>query len=124
MADVTGPISSMPGALHTAAGDCDDHPGVKATRRVQGETDSMGCEMLDMCDACYAEHVEAVKAYAVEEATGCCDWCNTHVTTLRNRRDYDEGMSGRIYQVCLDCVIKENKSYEEEVDKEQHRYFE
>lgn len=34
---------------------CDDHPDVPAVARVQGETDSFGCEMHDLCQACLDE---------------------------------------------------------------------
>ena len=54
MADVTGPISSLPGKRHELpkGAKCDEHPERDAVARVQGETDSMGCEMLDLCQEC------------------------------------------------------------------------
>lgn len=116
MADVTGPISTLSGALYKPQGDCDEHPGVKATRRVQGETDSMGCEMHDMCEPCYVAMRQAIAEYAVEAATGTCDWCASQVTDLRQRRDYDEGMCGPVYQVCGACRERQNKEAQEEID--------
>ena len=48
MADVTGPISSLPGSGHSVPDGamCDEHPDRPAVARVQGETDSFGCEMI------------------------------------------------------------------------------
>ena len=53
MADVTGRISTLPGSGHKVPDGtmCDNHPDRLATHRVQGETDSFGSEMNDMCDA-------------------------------------------------------------------------
>jgi len=102
MADVTGPISSLPGSLHKAPDGamCDDHPKVRAVIRLQGETDSLGSEMHDLCqpclDKCNAEHDK----YAAIVASGVCDWCGSQATDLRDHRDFEEGSAGRIYEVC------------------------
>ena len=57
MADVTGPIASLPGSFHTVPqGMACDECGKPATVRVQGETDSMGSEMHDLCAECAAKH--------------------------------------------------------------------
>jgi len=119
MADVTGPISSLPGAAHTVPKDqvCDDHPDRRATHRVQGETDSFGSELHDMCDECYADHKAALAASAVERATGTCDWCGSQVTTLRPTRDYEEGSYGRVYDVCAPCRKRQNDRLSEELDQ-------
>jgi len=107
MADVTGPISSLPGSGHDIPDGmmCDDHPDRPATHRVQGETDSFGSEMIDMCDECY-------KVFRKEElerdTSGHCEWCKQHAPKLRPRRDREEGSSGRVYQVCEPCIKKEN----------------
>lgn len=82
---------------------CDDHPDRPAARRVQGETDSFGCEWLDLCAECVAELDE----HARRGSAGRCDWCKTHQPDLRPRRDHDEGMSGPVYRVCGACVTKE-----------------
>lgn len=107
MADVTGPISSLPGAVYKAEGDCDDHPGVPAVKRIQGETDSMGCEMIDMCQECYTKFTLAREELAKEEHA--CDWCG-NMAPLRAHRDYEEGMSGPVYQVCGACIRRESDS--------------
>jgi hypothetical protein len=93
---------------------CDDHPDVLAVARVQGETDSFGSELMDLCQAC----VDEMNAYAATEdaRSGCCDWCKSSATDLRNRRDADEGMSGPVYRVCGACVKRENDAAHEELD--------
>ncbi len=37
---------------------CDDHQDRPATHRVQGETDSFGCEYIDWCDECYEGYLK------------------------------------------------------------------
>ena len=36
---------------------CDDHQDRPATHRIQGETDSFGCEYIDWCDECYDKYL-------------------------------------------------------------------
>lgn len=114
MADVTGPISTLPGASHEAPVGvmCDEHPDRPATTRIQGETDSMGSEMHDLCDECAKEMVRACR----EPRDGVCDWCKKPATDLRDRRDYEEGMSGRLYEVCGACVKRENDELRAEAE--------
>lgn len=112
MADVTGPISTLPGARHALpdGAKCDEHPDRDAVARVQGETDSFGSELIDMCAECLA----ADKAYEIEarEEEGTCEWCKCTAKGLRNHRDYDEGLAGRVYRVCTDCIDRENAELE------------
>lgn len=112
MADVTGPISSLPGSGHSVPNGtmCDEHPDRPAVARVQGETDSFGCEMIDCCEECRAEMLAAIRA----DREGTCDWCRRSATDLRDRRDYEEGMCGRVYRVCGACVAAADKRLEEE----------
>lgn len=118
MAAVTGPISTLPGAHHVVPDSiaCDTHPDRVATQRVQGETDSFGCEMHDMCEECYAEHKKEMAETAAERATGTCEWCTNHATDLRNARDYEEGSYGRLYRVCGACIKKRNDEAEAELE--------
>ena len=113
MADVTGPISTLPGHLYqTPEGmKCDNHPDRPAIKRVQGETDSFGCEMLDLCEECYKE----IQGYT--ERCGACDWCNRDVETRRPYRDMDEGLYGRVYLVCKDCRDRDYQRIKEELDE-------
>ncbi len=115
MADVTGPISSLPGSGHAVPDGtvCDDHADRPATHRVQGETDSMGCEMIDMCDECFTKYREEVRT---EDTSGICDWCGRHAEKRRPRRDYEEGMSGRVYDVCTPCIDRVNEEAARELD--------
>jgi hypothetical protein len=123
MADVTGPISSLPGSIHNPPNGtmCDNHPDQPAVTRVQGETDSFGSEMEDLCQQCVDERrayrcSEAGQAEAAEERTGSCDWCKTHSTDLRSARDYDEGMHGPVYRVCGPCIKRVNDEAQAELD--------
>ena len=101
MSDVTGPISSLPGSLHVPPDGamCDEHPNRVAISRVQGETDSFGSEMHDLCYEC----VELQQTATINSGHGQCDWCRHDVADLRPQRDYDEGLYGPVYYVCGDC---------------------
>lgn len=121
MADVTGPIRSLPGSAHhrvPAGAMCDEHDDRVAVARVQGETDSFGSEMYDMCQECW----DAFKARdRTEERTGCCDWCHKSATDLRSHRDLDEGMSGPVYRVCGACIARETAALAEELEEMESR---
>jgi hypothetical protein len=105
MSDVTGPISTLQGSQHRIPDGmmCDDHPDRPAVARIQGETDSFGSEMHDCCQECIDEMKQAAK----ESRTGRCEWCCTEQTDIRPRRDFEEGMAGRVYDVCGGCVRAE-----------------
>jgi hypothetical protein len=104
MADATGPIRSMPGSMHRVPAGvmCDDHPDRPATHRIQGETDSMGCEMHDLCAECAAQMHAAFR----EGVQGFCDTCKTQSASLRPWRDWEEGSCGPVYHVCQGCRDK------------------
>lgn len=112
MADVTGPVSTLPGAtMATPEGMvCDWHADRPAVRRVQGETDSFGAEYIDLCQECLDETTK----HDEESRTGRCDWCGQQAPDLRPRRDFEEGMSGRVYDVCGACVKREHDQLEAE----------
>ncbi|MER9471020.1 hypothetical protein [Mesorhizobium sp. M0520] len=114
MADVTGPISTLPGSGHDFPDGtpCDEHPDRQAVARIQGETDSFGSEMNDMCQECLDAYREEMKN---ADWSGVCDWCKDHKPRLRPRRDYEEGMAGRVYDVCDDCIKRENDELEKEI---------
>ena len=103
MGDVTGPISSLPGKRHELpkGAMCDEHPNRKAVVRIQGETDSFGCEMYDLCQECFEAERKA------EADIGECDWCKAKDQPLRPRRDIDEGTHGPVYYVCATCAKKD-----------------
>lgn len=121
---VIGPTSTMPGSLHAvpARQACDRHPDRSAVKRVQGETDSMGAELNDMCAECYAEFLAyQTSDEATQARCGICDWCKNSATDLRQRRDFEEGLSGRLYMVCGPCVTKENEALLAEMEGDDFR---
>jgi hypothetical protein len=112
MADVTGPNSGLPGQRRflPAGTVCDEHPDTPAVARIQGETDSMGSEMIDMCQICYDNFLTSIKP-----REGRCDWCGCVSNDLKHHRDLDEGSSGRVYDVCQACISAENERVSEEL---------
>lgn len=116
MSDIShGPVSSLPYSCHAlpVGAMCDSHPRRKAVARVQGETDSFGCEYNDVCKECLKE----IQDYreSPEACSGMCEWCKKEATDLRDARDYDEGMAGRVYRVCGLCIKRRNDEAEEEL---------
>ena len=103
MANVTGRISTLPGHVSRppAGTTCDEHQDRFAWKRVQGETDSMGCEQNDLCVECYDKMQEAQAA--VNAVPGQCDWCSGMFAGLKPRRDWEEGSVGPVYMVCKSC---------------------
>lgn len=115
MADVTGPVSTLPGSQRAAdcGARCDHHPNRYAVRRVQGETDSFGAEFHDLCQEC----VDTFNAHRHDSRHGTCDWCKSTATDLRPHRDFEEGMAGRVYDVCGACVRREREALEDELEE-------
>ena len=113
---VSGPVSSLPGSLHSvpAGAKCDEHPQYTAYYRVQGETDSFGAEYAFMCAECYTKHMEYVKAERNSESQ--CDWCKTMQVGCRSQRDYEEGLGGPVYNVCPRCIAAQNQRAQESLD--------
>ena len=118
MADITGPINTLPGARHKlpAGAMCDGYNcecNKPAVKRIQGETDSFGSELNDFCEDCL-KLMEADEE--AERATPrCCDWCKTMSTTVRPARDYNEGSSGPLYDVCSPCRQKQLQELHDEM---------
>jgi hypothetical protein len=121
MADTShGPVASMPGSHHTVPPgtfcDCvSNHPegDVLAVHRVQGETDSFGCEFDDYCDACW---VACLQAQEEEPKEPCqCEWCKHETMDCRPYRDIDEGLAGRVYEVCAACRKKDADAIHKEL---------
>jgi len=125
MADVTGPISSMPGSRHKVPEGmtCDtyntEHEPRLAVVRIQGETDSFGSEMMDLCQECFDKYKQGIETL---DTSGRCNWCSKHKDKLFQRRDIDEGMSGPLYDVCLDCIQEENARLAKELDYDNDEY--
>ena len=119
MADVTGPISTLSGAGHAVPDgqECDEHPGRPAIARIQGETDSFGCDLNDYCQECLDEYRAWKNSpEAAEHRKGTCEWCKNPTDDLRDRRDCEEGLCGRVYRVCGACVKAENDRLADEDD--------
>lgn len=114
MSDYTGPISRLPGAVHVlpAGSMCDDHPDRPAVARIQGETDSFGSELIDCCEECSQQMRDEMR----KAHHGQCDWCKQEATDLRDRRDDEEGMYGRVYSVCGSCRKREDDRLQREMD--------
>lgn len=111
MADTTGPISTLAGKSHDVPDGqmCDQHPDRPAVARIQGETDSFGCELNDMCQECSDEYRAYLRSdEAKEDRKGQCEWCSGYAEDLRDARDYEEGMCGRVYRVCGACIKRVN----------------
>lgn len=83
---------------------CDTHPEVKAIARIVGEVDSFGYEAEDMCEECFRNI--NTEASFVE---GTCDWCKSSDKNLKQKRDPEEGTAGRVYLVCMGCIVESNK---------------
>ncbi len=117
MSDVTGPISTLAGTEHDVPEGmmCDEHPDRPAVARIQGETDSFGCEMHDLCQECLdADRAWRNSPAAAEWRKGTCEWCKSPADDLRDRRDYEEGNCGRVYRVCGACVKRDNEYWASE----------
>lgn len=117
-----GSVSSMPGSSHALpkGAMCDCHPKVLAVARIQGETDSMGCEYNLMCQACLDEHRTAVRE--AFNAESYCDYCKTMQRHCSPMRDYDEGMGGPVYNVCGTCRARVDARIAEELAEYDERY--
>jgi hypothetical protein len=91
---------------------CDHHPDRPAVVRFQGETDSFGSEMHDLCEECKAEWIEANNR---RDTSGDCEWCGNFAEKRREHRDYEEGLAGRLYMVCTPCIDRQHKRLVEEL---------
>jgi hypothetical protein len=114
-----GRVSTMPGSQHPIPDGtmCDDHPDRPAVTRIQGETDSMGCEYFCACQDCLDKFRSEKEALQGGSHLGPCS-CGAQNVPLFARRDYDEGSAGPLYYKCRSCtdkwdvaVLKENEEY-------------
>jgi hypothetical protein len=115
MAEVIGPCATLPGAVHPLPKGtmCDDHSDRVAVARIQGETDSFGAELNDMCAECLKQYNEYKAANPYN--SGRCEWCGNHTDDIRQERDFEEGRCGRLYDVCGACRAKESAYVAEEI---------
>jgi hypothetical protein len=111
----------MPGHVRAApegmkCDDCD----MPAVNRVQGETDSFGCEYGDYCTFHYEDAMAGFRLAREEARVGCCDWCKGSANDLRQTRDYEEGMGGPLYMVCGACITRRNEEATAELEANGH----
>ena len=96
---------------------CYTHHHIKATHRICSEADSFGAEYFNMCDHCWDERQDAIKAKEEDpEQWESCPKCRNLVPRLSTYRDPDEGMHGPVYEACRDCVSKFWKSFQDECE--------
>jgi CRISPR/Cas system-associated protein Cas10 (large subunit of type III CRISPR-Cas system) len=74
----------------------------------------MGAELNDCCQEC----VDEIKNAPAN--VGTCEWCRTPNVELKNRRDMDEGLAGRVYEVCKSCIDKDNKRIDDELAEDDY----
>lgn len=126
MADITGPCKTLPGHRHKVPEGtmCDYHPDKPAIARIQGETDSFGSELHDMCQECVSEYENQIKEH--DTGVGVCDWCKSTVSNeyLHPHRDFEEGSSGRVYTVCVACINKQHDELEGELYRDRDNFVE
>lgn len=119
MAHVSGPVRSLPGSVFVPPPDmmCDTegHEDRPATVRLQGETDSFGAEYLDLCAECF-DRIKKEDEDRIAERL--CDYCGQWTRTARPTRDPDEGNTGRVYYVCVDCRRRQSESIRRELDSD------
>lgn len=108
---------NLPGSIHpvtpgTPCEDCDN--GTLADVLLQGETDSMGAEYHPLCNKCRLQRVRESSSHISK-----CDRCGKERET-RPWRDWEEGSSGPVYYICMECRHKANeydrKQFEEALE--------
>lgn len=123
MAHVSGPTSTMPGFVRKleVKFPCDGHNCSctnTAEFRIQMETDSFGAEYADYCSSCYELYKKDIEEYRKQRANteGWCEFGKHMAKGITQMRDFEEGSSGRLYDVCPECRRKYNEAMREELD--------
>lgn len=125
MSPVTGSFVSVSIAERQGYGntcyDCAEKgtENVPAITALITESDSFGSEYCPMCASCRDAYViERDKAREEEKAnpTGHCDWCKASNVLVSPHRDFEEGIHGRVYDVCSPCLSKERDRIAEEME--------
>lgn len=97
-----GPVFTLPGDVRELQDKenqpCERCSAKPATHRLQGETDSFGCEYSYFCTDCLAK---AKAQIAVEPMT--CEQCQTVSTEVMALRDPEEGLTGPVIHLCPTC---------------------
>jgi hypothetical protein len=50
------------------------------------------------------------------DTAGQCEWCQAEAPSRVPARDYEEGLSGRVYQVCAGCRERQRRRLAEADD--------
>lgn len=69
-------------------------------------------EYISMCPICVKANAEFEET---ADRSGRCDWCKQEKPSLVPHRDFEEGSSGPVYEVCADCIRSESKRIAEEM---------
>lgn len=114
MTDTIGSCQTLPGTVLATDVDesCDIHNDRPAVVAIQGETDSLGVDVLYFCQECY----DTYKVNHQGVHAGYCDWCKKEQPDVRPHRDFEEGRCGQVYQVCGACIKAELESLDEDDD--------
>lgn len=119
MGNKSGQTAQLPGDLvKVDAGDMcetEGHRHIAATRCVVNEADSMGWEGTCMCDPCYRVYLLDKKENPLVDT---CERCNTPNVRLFNKRDWEEGNGGPVYQVCGSCRSSMNPPADDRSDSD------
>lgn len=88
---------------------CDKHPRRLAVKRICTEADSFGIETTNLCQACHESYLRKIQQHHSGNATDICDWCHGEypASQVKPHRDFEEGSSGPVYQVCQQCRVAE-----------------
>lgn len=123
-----GPVSTMPGHRWelvendgTFGCETDGCESVRASWKIQGETDSFGCEYFFLCQQCEENRQKELQEENENRFTAVsyCEWHRGPGTNVRPTRDIDgEGYSGPLYDVCGACRQKENERIAQELQDE------
>lgn len=97
----------LPGDVIAPAGSfCDAHSDAAAVASIVGETDSMGSETREVCQACLDKHKKEqqfLRENQDQRPEEDCESCGKSSRDVKPCRDPDEGMAGPLYYWCKRC---------------------
>lgn len=95
-----GPVRTLPGSLHPFPEGtvCDVHQDCLAYVRIQGYTDSFGCEYHCLCSDCFSQLLDEVQQNA-----DSCDSCGKVMPLYPERNPDESGAGRRVYWHCSNC---------------------
>lgn len=103
-----GPNRYLPGQVIPVKVDemCDVHMTRKAVTCIVGETDSMGSEVLSLCQECFDQYQQNKKQNKSPDELDYCEIHQGDGKNVKSFRDPEEGYYGRIYRACESCRKK------------------